>query len=59
MSTKKMEKKLEKAKAYYSQVEEAVKKADAMIDQFQAIDTIPLFTAKKKEISSALRFQLS
>ncbi len=29
-----MKEKLEKAKAYYSQVEEAVKKADAIIDQF-------------------------
>ncbi len=38
MSTDEMEEKLEKAKAYYSQVEKAVKKADAIIDQFQAIE---------------------
>ncbi len=91
MSTDEMEEKLEKAKAYYSQVEKAVKKADAIIDQFQAIEkmaklftrqitkcdallfslsqdaiatmkkttTNTLFTAKKKKISSALRFQPS
>ncbi len=80
VSADEMEEKLEKAKAYYSQVEKAVKKADAIIDQFQAIEkcdvlffslsqdaiatmkkttTNTLFTAKKKKISSALRFQLS
>ncbi len=32
-----MEEKLENAKAYYSQVEAAVKKADAMIDNLQAV----------------------
>lgn len=32
-----MEEKLENAKAYYSQVEAAVKEADVMIDQFQAV----------------------
>ncbi|MCQ2847991.1 sortase [Helicobacter pylori] len=32
-----MEEKLENAKAYYSQVEVAVKKADVMVDQFQAV----------------------
>ncbi|GAA8652291.1 hypothetical protein HpBT333_05400 [Helicobacter pylori] len=69
MSADEMEEKLEKAKAYYFQVEKAVKKADAIIDQFQAIEKMAklftrqiantLFTAKKKEISSALRFQPS
>ncbi|WP_425330807.1 sortase [Helicobacter pylori] len=45
MSADEMEEKLEKAKAYYSQVEEAVKKADAIIDQFQAIEKVAnLFT---------------
>ncbi len=34
MSADEMKEKLEKAKAYYSQVEKAVKKADAIIDQF-------------------------
>ncbi len=38
LSADEMKEKLEKAKAYYSQVEKAVKKADAIIDQFQAIE---------------------
>ncbi len=38
MSADEMKEKLEKAKAYYSQVEKAIKKADAIIDQFQAIE---------------------
>ncbi|WP_187857727.1 sortase [Helicobacter pylori] len=33
-----MEEKLEKAKAYHSQVEEAVKKADAVIDNLRAVE---------------------
>ncbi len=37
ISADEMEKKLENAKAYYSQVEVAVKKADVMVDQFQAV----------------------
>ncbi len=45
MSADEMEEKLEKAKAYHSQVEKAVKKADAIIDQFQAIEKVAnLFT---------------
>ncbi|GAA8770830.1 hypothetical protein oki674_07500 [Helicobacter pylori] len=45
VSADEMEEKLEKAKAYHSQVEEAVKKADAIIDQFQAIEKMAkLFT---------------
>ncbi|GAA9266671.1 hypothetical protein TH0156_05020 [Helicobacter pylori] len=36
-SASKMEEKLENAKAYYSQVETAVKKADVMIDNLQAV----------------------
>ncbi len=45
VSADEMEEKLEKAKAYYSQVEKAVKKADAIIDQFQAIEKMAkLFT---------------
>ncbi len=45
MSADEMKEKLEKAKAYYSQVEKAVKKADAIIDQFQAIEEMAkLFT---------------
>ncbi|MGT0091702.1 hypothetical protein V5H58_05425 [Helicobacter pylori] len=50
MSTDEMKEKLEKAKAYYSQVEKAVKKADAIIDQFQAIEKMAkLFTNKKAD----------
>ncbi|EMH27376.1 hypothetical protein HMPREF1421_01390 [Helicobacter pylori GAM265BSii] len=37
ISTDEMEKKRDDAKAYYSQVEAAVKKADVMVDQFQAV----------------------
>ncbi len=37
LSADEMEKKREDAKAYYSQVEAAVKKADAMIDNIQAV----------------------
>ncbi|GHS50845.1 sortase [Helicobacter pylori] len=45
VSADEIEEKLEKAKAYHSQVEEAVKKADAIIDQFQAIEKMAkLFT---------------
>ncbi|GAA8525413.1 hypothetical protein oki108_06390 [Helicobacter pylori] len=45
VSADEMEEKLEEAKAYHSQVEKAVKKADAIIDQFQAIEKMAkLFT---------------
>ncbi len=45
ISADEMKEKLEKAKAYHSQVEAAVKKADAIIDQFQAIEKmVKLFT---------------
>ncbi|GAA7212240.1 hypothetical protein HpCK22_04660 [Helicobacter pylori] len=37
ISADEMEKKRDDAKAYYSQVEVAVKKADVMVDQFQAV----------------------
>ncbi len=54
-----MEEKLEKAKAYHSQVEEAVKKADAIIDQFQAIEKMAkLFTRQITKLD-ALFFSLS
>ncbi|EQD88725.1 hypothetical protein HPSA50_1045 [Helicobacter pylori SouthAfrica50] len=39
ISASKMEEKLENAKAYYSQVEAAVKKTDVIIDQFQAVSS--------------------
>ncbi|GAA9408880.1 hypothetical protein HpHA277_07700 [Helicobacter pylori] len=50
-----MEEKLEKAKAYYSQVEKAVKKADAIIDQFQAIEKMAkLFTRQIAKFDALL-----
>ncbi|GAA7821168.1 hypothetical protein HpBT0262_01230 [Helicobacter pylori] len=59
MSADEMEEKLEKAKSYYSQVEKAVKKADAIIDQFQAIEKMAkLFTIQITKCD-ALFFSLS
>nr|WP_326721296.1 sortase [Helicobacter pylori] len=59
MSADEMKEKLEKAKAYYSQVEKAVKKADAIIDQFQAIEKmVKLFTRQIAKFD-ALLFSLS
>ncbi|GHQ34776.1 hypothetical protein VN1221_05920 [Helicobacter pylori] len=59
LSDKKMEKKLEKAKAYYSQVEKAVKKADAIIDQFQAIEKMAKLFTRQITKCDALFFSLS
>ncbi|WRE35590.1 sortase [Helicobacter pylori] len=54
-----MEKKRDDAKAYYSQVEAAVKKADAMIDNLQAVRKMAdLFTRQITKID-ALFFSLS
>ncbi|GAA8353114.1 hypothetical protein HpDR35_05620 [Helicobacter pylori] len=54
-----MEEKLENAKAYYSQVEAAVKKADAMIDNIQAVrKVVDLFTEQITKLD-ALFFSLS
>ncbi|VEJ25927.1 sortase [Helicobacter pylori] len=54
-----MEKKLENAKAYCSQVEAAVKKADAMIDNLQAVRKMAdLFTRQITKLD-ALFFSLS
>ncbi len=59
VSAGEMEEKLEKAKAYHSQVEEAVKKADVIIDQFQAIEKIAkLFTRQITKLD-VLFFSLS
>ncbi len=59
VSADEMEEKLEKAKAYHSQVEEAVKKADVIIDQFQAIEKMAkLFTRQITKLD-ALFFSLS
>ncbi|GAA9435690.1 hypothetical protein HpHA286_17730 [Helicobacter pylori] len=59
MSTNEMKEKLEKAKAYYSQVEKAVKKADAIIDQFQAIEKMAKLFTKQITKCDALFFSLS
>ncbi|WP_162966913.1 sortase [Helicobacter pylori] len=59
MSADEMEEKLEKAKAYYSQVEKAVKKADAIIDQFQAIEKMAKLFTKQITKCDALLFSLS
>lgn len=58
-STSKMEEKLENAKAYYSQVEKAVKKADVMVDQFQAIRKMADLFTKQITKFDALFFSLS
>ncbi len=59
MSADKMKEKLEKSKAYYSQVEEAVKKADAIIDQFQAIEKMDKLFTRQITKCDALFFSLS
>ncbi|GAA9041983.1 hypothetical protein HpHA136_08260 [Helicobacter pylori] len=59
VSADEMEEKLEKAKAYYSQVEEAVKKADVIIDQFQAIEKMAKLFTRQITKCDALLFLLS
>ncbi len=59
LSADEMEEKLEKAKAYYSQVEEAVKKADVIIDQFQAIEKMAKLFTRQITKCDALLFSLS
>ncbi len=59
MSADEMEEKLEKAKAYYSQVEEVVKKADVIIDQFQAIEKMAKLFTRQITKCDALFFLLS
>ncbi len=59
MSTDEMKEKLEKAKAYYSQVEKAVKKADAIIDQFQAIEKMAKLFTRQITKCDTLLFSLS
>ncbi|GAA7783213.1 hypothetical protein HpMS113_04940 [Helicobacter pylori] len=59
MSADEMEEKLEKAKAYHSQVEKAVKKADAIIDQFQAIEKMAKLFTRQIAKFDALLFSLS
>ncbi|EJB62146.1 hypothetical protein [Helicobacter pylori] len=58
-STSKMEKKRDDAKAYYSQVEAAVKKADVMIDDLRSVEKMAdLFTRQITKFD-ALFFSLS
>ncbi len=59
VSADEMEEKLEKAKAYHSQVEEAVKKADVIIDQFQAIEKMAKLFTRQITKCDALFFSLS
>ncbi|EMR60614.1 proteobacterial sortase system OmpA family protein [Helicobacter pylori CPY1662] len=59
ISTDEMKEKLEKAKAYHSQVEEAVKKTDAIIDQFQAIEKMDKLFTRQITKCDALFFSLS
>ncbi len=54
-----MEEKLEKAKAYHSQVEEAVKKADVIIDQFQAMEKMAKLFTRQIAKCDVLFFSLS
>ncbi len=58
-SASKMEEKLENAKAYYSQVEAAVKKADVMVDNLRSVEKMAdLFTRQITKFD-ALFFSLS
>ncbi len=59
VSADEIEEKLEKAKAYHSQVEKAVKKADAIIDQFQAIEKMAKLFTKQITKFDALFLSLS
>ncbi|GAA7960019.1 hypothetical protein HpMS29_07510 [Helicobacter pylori] len=59
ISADEMKEKPEKAKAYHSQVEEAVKKTDAIIDQFQAIEKMDKLFTRQITKCDALFFSLS
>lgn len=58
-SASKMEEKLENAKAYHSQVEAAVKKADVMVDNLQAIEKMAKLFTRQITKFDALFFSLS
>ncbi|MGL2667081.1 sortase [Helicobacter pylori] len=58
-SASKMEEKLENAKAYYSQVEKAVKEADVVIDNLQAVRKMADFFTRQITKFDALFFSLS
>ncbi|WP_237393644.1 sortase [Helicobacter pylori] len=59
LSTKKMEEKLEDAKAYLSQVEVAVKKADVAIDNLLAVERVVKLFTRQITKCDALLFSLS
>ncbi|MGL2460079.1 glycine zipper family protein [Helicobacter pylori] len=59
ISADEMEKKRDDAKAYYSQVEAAVKKADVMVDQLQAVRKMADLFTKQITKFEALFFSLS
>ncbi|GAA6794639.1 hypothetical protein BTM500_08660 [Helicobacter pylori] len=59
VSAGEMKEKLEKAKAYHSQVEKAVKKADVIIDQFLAIEKMAKLFTRQITKFDALLFSLS
>ncbi|GAA7496406.1 hypothetical protein ckin125_06980 [Helicobacter pylori] len=58
-SASKMEKKRDDAKAYYSQVEAAVKKADVMIDDLRSVEKMAKLFTKQITKFDALFFSLS
>ncbi|WQV34959.1 sortase [Helicobacter pylori] len=58
-SASKMEKKRDDAKAYCSQVEAAVKKADVMVDQFQAVRKMAKLFTRQITKFDALFFSLA
>ncbi|MGL2400971.1 sortase [Helicobacter pylori] len=59
VSADEMEEKLEKAKVYHSQVEEAVKKADAVIDNLRAVEKMAKSFTRQITKCDALFFSLS
>ncbi len=59
LSASKMEEKLENAKAHYAQVEAAVKKADVMVDNLQAIKRMVRLFTRQITKCDALFFSLS
>ncbi|GAA6998043.1 hypothetical protein ID0109_13580 [Helicobacter pylori] len=59
LSADDMEEKLEDTKAYYSQVEAVVKKADAMIDRIQAVEKMARLFTRQITKCDALLFSLS
>ncbi len=58
-SASKMEEKLENAKAYYSQVKKAVKEADAVVANLQAVERVVKLFTKQIAKCDALLFLLS